>query len=109
MQVPPRTRLDSHLQPPRVLAVPKRVVLALARAAQRIWWPALSPEVKRRYIDGADMSGYWAFVDVKLDKVENHAITSMRRYRSAYVSTLSMASRLCPSPTFFFSLAPSWS
>ncbi|KAF8490784.1 NAD(P)-binding protein [Russula emetica] len=58
--------------------------LALARVAQRIWWPALSPdEVERRYIDDADTPGDWALVDVEPDEIENHAITYVRRYRSA--------------------------
>ena len=101
--------------PSRVLAVPKRVALTLACAAHCIWWPALSPEVQRHYIDNADTPGDWALVDVEPDEIENHAITYMRRYRSVYVCTLSTASRgLYPSTRFFFSLAypclpPSWS
>ncbi|KAI0287950.1 NAD(P)-binding protein [Russula brevipes] len=70
--------------PSRAPVVPKRVALALARAAQRIWWPALSPdEVERRYIDDADTPGDWAVVGVEPDEIENHAITYVRRYRSA--------------------------
>jgi NADH dehydrogenase (ubiquinone) 1 alpha subcomplex subunit 9 len=88
--------------PSRAPVVPKPVALALARAAQRIWWPALSPdEVERRYIDDADTPGDWALVDVEPDEIENHAITYVRRYRSAYVSTLSTAPKgLYPSPAF---------
>jgi NADH dehydrogenase (ubiquinone) 1 alpha subcomplex subunit 9 len=72
--------------PSRAPVVPKQVALALARAAQRIWWPALSPdEVERRYIDDADTPGDWAVVGVEPDEIENHAITYVRRYRSAYV------------------------
>ena len=90
--------------PSRAPVVPKRVALALARAAQRIWWPALSPdEVERRYIDDADTPGDWALVDVEPDEIENHAITYVRRYRSAYVSTLSTASRrLYPFPSLTY-------
>ncbi|KAH9080222.1 NADH dehydrogenase [Lactarius deliciosus] len=70
--------------PSRAPVVPKRVALALARAAQRIWWPALSPdEVERRYIDDEDTPGDWALVGVEPDEIENHAITYVRRYRSA--------------------------
>jgi NADH dehydrogenase (ubiquinone) 1 alpha subcomplex subunit 9 len=66
--------------------VPKQIALALARAAQRIWWPALSPdEVERRYIDDADTPGDWVVFGVEPDEIENHAITYVRRYRSAYV------------------------
>jgi hypothetical protein len=72
--------------PSRAPVVPKRVALALARAAQRIWWPTLSPdEVERRYIDDADTPGDWALVGVEPDEIENHAITYVRRYRSACV------------------------
>ena len=72
--------------PSRAPVVPKQIALALARAAQRIWWPALSPdEVERRYIDDADTPGDWAVVGVEPDEIENHAITYVRRYRSAYV------------------------
>jgi NADH dehydrogenase (ubiquinone) 1 alpha subcomplex subunit 9 len=72
--------------PSRAPVVPKQIALALARVAQRIWWPALSPdEVERRYIDDADTPGDWAVVGVEPDEIENHAITYVRRYRSAYV------------------------
>ena len=72
--------------PSRAPVLPKRVALVLARAAQRIWWPALSPdEVERRYIDDADAPGDWALVGVEPDEIENHAITYVRRYRSACV------------------------
>jgi len=74
--------------PSRAPVVPKRIALALARVAQRIWWPTLSPdEVERRYIDDADTPGDWALVGVEPDEIENHAITYVRRYRSAYVTS----------------------
>ncbi|KAI0269920.1 NAD(P)-binding protein [Gloeopeniophorella convolvens] len=70
--------------PSRAPVLPKRVALALARAAQQIWWPALSPdEVERRFIDDAPAPGDWAAVGVEPDEIENHAITYVRRYRSA--------------------------
>ncbi|KAI9463793.1 39kDa subunit of Ndufa9, NADH ubiquinone oxidoreductase, partial [Russula earlei] len=70
--------------PSRAPVVPKPVAIALARAAQRIWWPALSPdEVERRYIDDAETPGDWELVGVEPDEIENHAITYVRRYRSA--------------------------
>lgn len=72
--------------PSRAPVIPKRVALALARVAQRIWWPALSPdEVERRYIDDAETPGDWASVGVEPEEIENHAITYVRRYRSACV------------------------
>lgn len=91
--------------PSRAPVVPKRVALALARAAQRIWWPLLSPdEVERRYIDDADTPGDWAFVGVEPDEIENHAITYVRRYRSAYVAIPSLWP--LSAPYFFASLLP---
>jgi NADH dehydrogenase (ubiquinone) 1 alpha subcomplex subunit 9 len=72
--------------PSRAPVLPKRVALMLTRAAQRIWWPTLSPdEVERRYIDDADTPGDWALVNVEPEEIENHAITYVRRYRSACV------------------------
>lgn len=95
--------------PSRAPVIPKQVALALARVAQRIWWPALSPdEVERRYIDDADTPGDWAVVGVEPDEIENHAITYVRRYRSACVLS---ASPLAGGTSFlcflflFFSLA----
>ncbi|ETW81816.1 hypothetical protein HETIRDRAFT_475334 [Heterobasidion irregulare TC 32-1] len=70
--------------PSRAPVLPQRVALALARAAQAVWWPALSPdEVVRRFIDDVDAPGDWDAVGVVPDEIENHAITYVRRYRSA--------------------------
>jgi hypothetical protein len=95
--------------PSRAPAVPKRVALALASAAQRIWWPTLSPdEVERRYIDDADTPGDWAAVGVEPDEIENHAITYVRRYRSACVIPSIVIHRFRPwvssLPRFFLTL-----
>ena len=95
--------------PSSVPVVPKRVALALTRAAQRIWWPMLSPdEVERRYIDDADTPGDWAAVGVEPDEIENHAITYVRRYRSAYVSSSSLQplGALSFPPSYFSSFLP---
>ncbi|KAH7885357.1 39kDa subunit of Ndufa9, NADH ubiquinone oxidoreductase [Phlebopus sp. FC_14] len=63
--------------------VPKRVALAVAKAAQATWWPLISPdEVERRYLDDANVPGDWDVVGVVPDEIENHAITYLRRYRS---------------------------
>jgi len=70
--------------PTRAPTVPKAVALALSKAAQAIWWPALSPdEVERRYIDDSQVRGDWDVVGVTPEEVEPHAITYLRRYRSA--------------------------
>ena len=70
--------------PTRAPTVPKAVALALSKAAQAIWWPTLSPdEVERRYIDDSQVQGDWDVVGVTPEEVEPHAITYLRRYRSA--------------------------
>ncbi|PFH53939.1 hypothetical protein AMATHDRAFT_735 [Amanita thiersii Skay4041] len=73
------------LQPPsRAPVLPKRVASVLAKASQSVWWPALSPdEVTRRYIDDADTLSDWDAVNVVPSEIEQHAITYLRRYRSA--------------------------
>ncbi|KAI0632442.1 NADH dehydrogenase [Trametes polyzona] len=68
----------------RAPILPKSVALALAKAAQVVWWPALSPdEVIRRYIDDVDVPGDWDKFGITPDEIEEHAITYLRRYRSA--------------------------
>ncbi|KAK7690390.1 hypothetical protein QCA50_007048 [Cerrena zonata] len=68
--------------------VPKRIATLLAKVAQNIWWPALSPdEVERRFINDAQVPGDWDKVGVQPSEIEDHAITYLRRYRSAYVQT----------------------
>ena len=72
--------------PSRAPVVPKSVALALSKLAQNAWWPMLSPdEVERRYIDDTDVPGDWDVFGVVPDEIEEHAITYLRRYRSAYV------------------------
>ncbi|KAK7469118.1 Protein-lysine N-methyltransferase efm5 [Stygiomarasmius scandens] len=72
-------------QPPsRAPVVPKAVATAVAKVAQLPWWPLLSPdEIERRYIDDADTPGDWNLVGVTPSEIEQHAITYVRRYRSA--------------------------
>lgn len=70
--------------PSRAPVVPKAVALALAKAAQAVWWPALSPdEVERRYLDDVDVPGDWDKIGVVPDEIEQHAISYLRRYRTA--------------------------
>jgi len=73
------------LRPPsRAPSLPKPIATLLARAGQLVWWPALSPdEVTRRYIDDTDVPGDWDAVNVTPTEIEQHAITYLRRYRSA--------------------------
>jgi NADH dehydrogenase (ubiquinone) 1 alpha subcomplex subunit 9 len=70
--------------PSRAPVIPKPVALALAKLGQSVWWPTLSPdEVERRFIDDADTAGDWDAVGVTPGEIEHHAITYLRRYRSA--------------------------
>jgi len=70
--------------PSRAPVLPKVIARALATSAQAVWWPALNPdEVERRYIDDSDVAGDWDAVGIIPDEVEAHAITYLRRYRSA--------------------------
>ncbi|KAF9481191.1 NADH dehydrogenase [Pholiota conissans] len=73
------------LNPPsRAPVLPKAVALALSKVAQSVWWPALSPdEVTRRYINDSDAPGDWDAVGVQPAEIESHALTYLRRYRSA--------------------------
>ncbi|KDR82718.1 hypothetical protein GALMADRAFT_238218 [Galerina marginata CBS 339.88] len=73
------------LQPPsRAPVLPKAVATFLSKLGQNAWWPTLSPdEVTRRYIDDADVPGDWDAVGVQPSEIETHAITYLRRYRSA--------------------------
>lgn len=64
--------------------VPKSIALALAKIGQNVWWPAISPdEIERRFIDDSDVPGDWGVLGISPEDVESHAITYLRRYRSA--------------------------
>ncbi|KAG9033796.1 hypothetical protein FRB95_014217 [Tulasnella sp. JGI-2019a] len=69
--------------------IPKPIMVAVAKAAQAVWWPLISPdEVERRYVndvgtDNEKWMGDWDKVGVVPEEVENLAITFLRRYRSA--------------------------
>ncbi|KAG8843045.1 hypothetical protein FRB96_004383 [Tulasnella sp. 330] len=71
--------------------IPKSIMLAVAKAAQLVWWPLISPdEVERRYMNdvgtdakGEKWSGDWEKVGVVPEEVENLAIAFLRRYRTA--------------------------
>lgn len=72
----------------RAPVIPKPIALAVAKAAQSVWWPLICPdEVVRRYLDDVSVAGDWEAVGVVPDEIEKHAIKYLRRYRSAYVYT----------------------
>jgi NADH dehydrogenase (ubiquinone) 1 alpha subcomplex subunit 9 len=68
------------------LNVPKFMLKAATKIADKAWWPMLSPdEVDRRYIDDlADEPGTksWADLGIEPDTIEEVAIVYLRRYRS---------------------------
>jgi len=62
--------------------LPKFVASLLARVAQAVWWPALSPdEVVRRYLNDADTPGDWEVFGVTPTEIEQNALLYLRRYR----------------------------
>jgi NADH dehydrogenase (ubiquinone) 1 alpha subcomplex subunit 9 len=70
--------------PSRAPILPKAVAKFLAKYAQAVWWPALTPdEVERRYMNDTEAAGDWDAVGVVPDEIEPHAITYLRRFRSA--------------------------
>jgi len=73
------------LEPPsRAPVLPQAIATILAKLAQNVWWPALSPdEVIRRYIDDVDVPGDWDAVGVQPTEIEETAIAYLRRYRSS--------------------------
>ncbi|TFK28025.1 NADH dehydrogenase [Coprinopsis marcescibilis] len=73
------------LQPPSSApTLPKAVAEALASLGNTVWWPVLSPdEVARRYINDSEVPGDWDLVGITPAEIEDHAITYIRRYRSA--------------------------
>lgn len=74
----------TYIPPSGAPVLPKSIAMAVAKVAQAPWWPLISPdEVERRYIDDVDVPGDWEAVGVTPDEIENHAITYLRRYRSA--------------------------
>ena len=75
--------------PSRAPVLPKSVALALSKLSQSLWWPTLCPdEVERRYIDDVDVPGDWEAIGVTPSEIESHALTYLRRYRSAFVFCL---------------------
>lgn len=76
----------TYVPPSGAPTLPKPVALYLAKLAQSVWWPALSPdEVETRYIDDVQTPGDWDAVGVVPDEIETHAIKYLRMYRSACV------------------------
>lgn len=74
------------LRPPsKAPVLPKRAAELLSEFGKTVWWPVLSKdEVARRYINDSEVAGDWATVGVEPSEIEDHAITYLRRYRSAY-------------------------
>ena len=73
------------LRPPsKAPGLPKAIAQQIAKLGNAVWWPTLSPdEVTRRFINDSEVAGDWEAVGVVPAEIEDHAITYLRRYRSA--------------------------
>ena len=71
--------------PSKAPVLPKQLLLLASKLAEKgIWWPLLGPDqIERRYIDDAEVEGDWDKFGVTPDEIEDHAITYLRRYRTA--------------------------
>lgn len=77
----------AYLPPSKFPSLPKPIALAIAKIAQLPWFPMISPdEIERRFIDDSDVPGDWDAFGVRPDPVENHVLTYVKRFRSAYVT-----------------------
>jgi NADH dehydrogenase (ubiquinone) 1 alpha subcomplex subunit 9 len=64
-------------------AMPRRVAMAVAKVAQSVWWPIMSPdEVTRRYVDDSSVPGDWEKLGITPMEIEPLALKYLRRYRS---------------------------
>jgi NADH dehydrogenase (ubiquinone) 1 alpha subcomplex subunit 9 len=76
----------AYLPPSRLPHFPKALALAIAKLAQAPWFPLISPdEVERRYIDDSDVADDWQACGVRPDRIEDHGLAILRRFRSACV------------------------
>ena len=79
----------AYLPPSKFPSLPKAVALVIAKVAQLPWFPMVSPdEIERRFIDDSDVPGDWDAFGILPDPVENHVLTYVRRFRSAYVTLI---------------------
>lgn len=74
------------LRPPsKAPALPKKLAQLISEAGKGVWWPVLSSdEVTRRFINDSQVAGDWEAVGIEPSEIEDHAITYLRRYRSAF-------------------------
>lgn len=73
-------------EPSRAPVLPEKVAALIAGLGKGVWWPTLcADEVKRRFIDDVEVAGDWEAVGVDPSEIEAHAITYLRRYRTASV------------------------
>ncbi|KAK7048275.1 NADH-ubiquinone oxidoreductase subunit, mitochondrial [Favolaschia claudopus] len=64
-------------------AVPRGVATTIAKIAQNVWWPLISPdEVTRRHLNDSDVPGDWTELGITPTEIEALALTFLRRYRS---------------------------
>jgi NADH dehydrogenase (ubiquinone) 1 alpha subcomplex subunit 9 len=62
--------------------MPRGIATAIAKAAQAVWWPLISPdEVARRFVNDSDVPGDWAELGITPTEIEPLALKYLRRYR----------------------------
>ncbi|KAJ6512177.1 NAD(P)-binding protein [Mycena vitilis] len=78
--------------------IPHGIATAIAKAAQTVWWPLMSPdEVERRFVNDSDVPGDWAELGITPTEIEPLALKYLRRYRSTDTFTNAVAFPTRPS------------
>jgi len=80
--------------------MPRGIATAVARVAQSVWWPIISPdEVTRRFVNDSDVPGDWEELGVTPTEIEPLALKYLRRYRTTDTYTDPVAFPARPSLT----------
>ncbi|KAF7291595.1 NAD(P)-bd-dom domain-containing protein [Mycena chlorophos] len=68
--------------------MPRGIATQVAKLAQAVWWPLMSPdEVTRRYINDSEVAGDWEELGIAPSEVEPLALKYLRRYRTSETYT----------------------
>jgi NADH dehydrogenase (ubiquinone) 1 alpha subcomplex subunit 9 len=88
--------------------MPHRIAAAIARAAQSVWWPLISPdEVARRYLNDSAAPSDWEELGITPSEIEPLALKYLRRYRTTdtYTDPVAFPARPPSFVSFFISLS----